>query len=114
VKIWSSDVEGTFNIEKFYQITKGREDIREFIQKFDEIVSDIPYHLRPPDAIIFHKFTKVVGGHLTYQLKDKKPKILVEANKIVMEVEKNLNISKMEMFEHPRTKVEAKKDKSKD
>jgi len=74
----------------------------------------MPDHLRPLDAIILNKFTKVVGGHLTYAFKDKKPKTLVKAKEIVMEVEQNLNISKMEMFEHPKTKVEAKKSKSKD
>ena len=48
---------------------------------------------------------KVVGGHLTYTLKDKKPKSLVEAKGIVMEVEKSLQTSKMDVDEHSKAMV---------
>jgi len=51
MKRWSCNVQGTFNIKKFYQITKGREDFREFIQKFDRVVKDIPNHLKPKSLI---------------------------------------------------------------
>jgi len=111
---WSCDAQGTLNIEKFYQISRGREDIKEFIQKFDRIVRDIPNHLKPADASILDKFIKVVGGHLTYALSEKKPKTLVEAKEMVMEVEQNLRMSKMDVDEHLKAKVEVKKGKSKD
>ena len=38
MKRWSCNTQGTSNIEKFYQITKGREDVRVFIQNFDRVV----------------------------------------------------------------------------
>lgn len=78
---WSSDSQGTLNIDKFYKISRGREDIKEFIQKLDRVVRDIPDHLRPRYASILDKFIKVVGGHLTYALRDKKPKTLADAKK---------------------------------
>lgn len=70
--------------------------------------------MKPPDASILNKFIKVVGGHLTYALRDKKPKILAEAKEMVMEVEQKLRISKMDVDEHTKAKVEVKKGKSKD
>lgn len=111
---WSCNAQGTFNIQKFYQITRGREDIREFIQKFDRVVRDIPDHLKPPNANILDKFIKVVGGHLTYALRDKKPSTMVETKEIAMEVEESLQITKMDVSDHPKVKVEVKKEKSKD
>ena len=99
---------------KFYQITKGREGVREFIQKFDRVVKDIPDHLKPSKANILDKFIKVVGGHFPYVLRDKKPSTLVEAKEITMEVEENQWISKVDVTNHPRAKSKVKKEKSKD
>ena len=65
--------------------------------------------MRPLDVNILDKFIKVVGGHLTYAIRDKKRKTLVEAKELVMEVEQNLRISKMDVDEHPKVKVEVKK-----
>jgi len=106
MKRWSCNAQGTFSIEKFYQITKGREDVREFIQKFDRVVKDIRNHLKPFEANILDKFIKVVGGHLTYVLRDKKPSTLAEGKEIAMEVEANLRISKVDVTDHPRAKSE--------
>lgn len=98
-KRWSSDVEGAFILEKFYHMKKkGKEDFRECTQMFDKIVRDILDHLKPLDAVILDKFTKAIGGHLIYKPKDKMPKTLAEANEIVIEVEHNLNASKIKMF----------------
>ena len=87
MKRWSCNAQGTFNIENFYQISRGREDIWEFIQKFDRVVWNIPYYLKPFDANILDKFVKVVGGHLTYALRDKKPSTFTEAKEMAMHVE---------------------------
>ena len=114
MKRWSCNAQGTFNIEKFYQITTGREGIREFIQKFDRVVRDIPDHLKPSDANILDKFFKAIGGHLTYALRDKKPSTLAEAKEMAMQVEENLCISGMDAIDLPKTKTEAKKEKYKD
>ena len=70
--------------------------------------------MRPPNANILDKFVKDVGGHLTYALRDKKPKTLAEAKEITIEVEQNPRISKVDVDEHPRAKVKVKKGKSKD
>jgi len=55
-----------------------------------------------------------VGGHLTYALRDKKPSTLIEAKEIAMGVEENLQISRMDVNDHPKAKAEAKREKSKD
>lgn len=114
MKRWPCNVQGTFNIEKFYQVTKGREDVREFIQNFDRVVKDMRDHLKPSEANILDKFIKAVGGHFTYVLRDKKPSTLAEAKEIAMEVEENIWISKVDINDHPRARVDVKKEKSKD
>ena len=114
MKRWSNNAQGTLNIEKFYQITKGREDMREFIQKFDTVLKDIFHHLKPSEAKILDKFINAVGGHFPYVLRDKKPSTLAEAKEIAMEVEENIRISKVAINDHPRAKVEVKKETSKD
>ena len=93
MKRWSCNAQGTFNIENFYQITKGREDVREFIQIFHRVVKDIPDNLKPSEANILDKFIKAVGGHFTYVLRDKKPSTQPEAKEMAMEVEENIQIS---------------------
>lgn len=113
MKRWSCNAQGTFNIENFYQIIKGREDVQEFIQKFDRVVKDILDHLKPSKANILDKFIKVMGGHLTYVLRHKKPSTLAEAKEKAMEVEENLRISIVDINDHLRAKFETKK-KSKD
>lgn len=100
MKRWSCNAQGTFN-----QITRGREDIWEFIQKFDRVVKDIHDHLKPLDANILKKFIKFMGVHLNYALRDKKPSTLVEAKEIAMDHPR--------ANDHPTSKVEIKKEKSK-
>lgn len=46
--------------------------------------------------------------HLTYVLKDKCPQTLDDEKKIVVEVEQNLNVAQIDMFNYPRTKIESK------
>lgn len=76
-KIWASYADGDFDLENFYYIgKKGNESIRKFIQMFDRIVKDTLDFLKPTDAQILDKFIKGVEGHLTYQLRDRKPKTL--------------------------------------
>jgi len=70
--------------------------------------------LKPYDANILHKFIKVVGGHVTYTLRDNKPSTLAKAKEIVIEVEENLLISRMDANDIPKAKVEIKKEKTKD
>lgn len=94
-KIWSFNVKGVFNLEKIYHMKKkGNEYVREFIQTFNRIFRDILDHLKPLYSLIIYKLTKVVGWHITYQLKDKNPKKLAKAKEIVIEVEKNINAYK--------------------
>lgn len=75
---------------------KGNAGIRELIKIFEKVFKDIPDHLEPTNAQILDNFIESVGGHLTYQLRDKKPKTLVEAKEIVIEVEQNLNVARIE------------------
>lgn len=51
---------------------------------------------------------------MTYRLRDKKPKNLVDTKEMVIEIKTNLNVSHIKMFNFPRAKVETKKSKSKD
>lgn len=86
-KSWATDADGDIVVERFYRIQKGsNEDVRTFIQIFDRVVRDIPDYLKPTNAQILDKFIKVVQGHLTYQLGDKKPKTLAEAKEISVEI----------------------------
>lgn len=114
MKRWSCNAQGTFNNEKFYQIARGREDIQEFIQKFDRVAQGILVHLKPSEANMLDKFIKAVSGHLTYALRDKKPSTLAKPKEITMQVEENLRISRMDANDLPKIKTESKKEKSKD
>lgn len=108
-KRWASDLDGGMALDKFLQMAKtDKENVKEYIQRFGNLLREIPNRFKPSDVIILERFIKGARGHLTYDHRDKKPKNLTEAKETLIEIEQNMNAVCVEMFNYPKVKIETK------
>lgn len=108
-KPWATQQDGGMLLDKFIAAVKiDKETITNFVQRFHNLLGEVPDRFKPFDAIILDGFIKGFHGNLTYVLKDNSPQNLVEAQKFVIIVEQNVNVARIDMFHYPRAKVEPK------
>lgn len=86
-----------------------KETMKEFTQKFDNLLREIPDRFKPYDYAILDRYIRSLHGNFTYAIRDKKKNNLEEANKISTEAERNLNASRIDLFDYPRVMIDSKK-----
>ncbi len=79
-------------------VKTDKEFVKEFTQRFDNLPKEILDKFKPSDPIILDRYIIGCHGHLIYALKDKNPQNLAALKKISIEVEKNLNVLHIDMF----------------
>jgi hypothetical protein len=65
--------------------------------------------LRPPTTIVCVLYMNAFEGQFAFLIKDKAPDTLAKAKEYSTQIEENLISSRIEPFQFPRAKVEAKK-----
>ena len=69
---------------------KENETMEEFNKKFNDLVKSLDLKIRPPeDAILIH-YMESFDGEIRYQLRDKEPSNLKDAQKLATKIEKNM------------------------
>ena len=66
------------------------ETMEEFNNKFKDLVSDLHKDIKPNDAAIFIYYIESFIGDLRYQLRDKEPVDLKQAQELAKKIEKNM------------------------
>jgi hypothetical protein len=107
---WSKKADGGTLRTQFNQIKKKEnETIKEFISRFDRLYNQIPIDYRPTTSSVRLLYMNSFEGKFRYILKDKNPTSLAEANEFSIDIEENLLDSKIEPFQYPRAKAEARR-----
>jgi hypothetical protein len=82
--------------------------VSEFDNRFDRIYSQIPTDLRPTFVVVCLLYMNAFDGKFCFILKYKNPTTLAQAKEYSAEIKENLLESKVDPFQYPRFKVEAK------
>jgi hypothetical protein len=105
---WTTKKDNGMLIVQFNQIKKKEnETVSEFDNRFDRLYSKILAYLRPTYVVLCLIYMNSFDGKLCFILKDKNPTTLSQAEYSV-DIEENLLESKVEPFQYPCTKIEAK------
>jgi hypothetical protein len=106
---WTTKKDNRMLVAQFNQIKKKEnETVSEFDNRFDRLYSQIPKDLCPPEAVVCLLYMNAFDGKFCFILKDKKPTSLAQAKEYSAEIEENLLDSKVDPFQYPRVKTEAK------
>jgi hypothetical protein len=62
---------------------KENETMEEFNKKFNDLVKSLPTTIKPPDASILIHYMEAFEGEIRYQLRDKDPQTLRDAQNYV-------------------------------
>jgi len=68
---------------------KENETMEELKKKCNDLVKHLPTTIKPPPALILIHHMEYFEGEIRYQLRDKDPQTLVEAQNYVVRIEKN-------------------------
>ena len=63
---------------------------RDIARRFNNVYNAIPQNLRPPPDLALYKFPDGFDPDMAYQLKERAPETLVDAQKVAVTVEANL------------------------
>jgi hypothetical protein len=64
--------------------------MEEFNKKFNDLVKSLPTSIKPPPTSILIHYMEAFEGEMRYQLRDKDPQTLVEAQNYAVRIEKNM------------------------
>jgi hypothetical protein len=78
--------------------------VKEFDARFDNLHSQIPKDLCPPEAIILLLYLNAFEGQFGFILKEKMPENLAKAKEYSAQIEEHLISSKIEPFQFPHAK----------
>jgi hypothetical protein len=106
---WTTKKDNRILVAQFNQIKKKENEIEsEFDTIFDRLYSQILTDLRPTAATVRLLYANAFDGKFRFILKDKKPTTLAQAKEYSAEIEENLLDSKVDPFQYPCVKEEAK------
>jgi hypothetical protein len=69
---------------------KKNETMDEFNKKFNDLVKSLPTTIKPPDASILIHYMEAFEGEIRYQLRDKDPQTLKDAQNFAVRIDKNM------------------------
>jgi hypothetical protein len=106
---WTTKKDNGMLVAQFNQIKKKEnETVSEFDNRFDRLYSQIPTDLHPTAAVVRLLYMNAFDGKFCFILKDKNPTTLAQAKEYSAEIEENILDSKVDPFQYPRVKAEAK------
>jgi len=82
--------------------------MKEFNTRFDRLYNQIPTEFHPIASSVYLLYMNAFEGKFHFILKDKKPTSLARAKEYSADIEKNIFDSRVEPFQYPRVKEEAK------
>jgi hypothetical protein len=62
----------------------------EFNKKFSDLVKSLPTTIKPPNASISIQYMEAFEGEIRYQLRDKDPQTLKDAQNFAIRIDKNM------------------------
>jgi hypothetical protein len=69
---------------------KENETMEEFNKKFNDLVKSLPTSIKPPPASILIHYMEAFEGEIRYQLRDKDPQTLKDAQNFAVRIDKNM------------------------
>jgi hypothetical protein len=106
---WKTKKDRRMLMTRFNQIKKKEnKTVNEFDTRFDNLHSHIPNDLCPPEVVVCLLYVNSFEGKFGFILRDKKPEHWQRPNNIVHEIEENILCSKIDPFQYPHSRVEAK------
>jgi hypothetical protein len=106
---WETKKDSGMLMTQFNQIKKKEnETVSEFDTRFDKLYSQIPKDLCPSEAVVCLLYVNAFEGKFGFILRDKKPNTLEKAKEYSAEIEENILYSKIEPYQYPHTRTEAK------
>jgi hypothetical protein len=82
---------------------KENETMEEFNKRFNDLVESLPQTIKPPDASILIYYMEDFEGEIRYQLRDKEPTSLKDAQKYAIKINKNMqDVKKSNLPDFPR------------
>jgi len=64
--------------------------MEEFNKKFNDLVKSLPTAIKPPDTSILIDYIEVFKGEIRYELRDKDPQTLTDAQAFAVRIDKNM------------------------
>jgi hypothetical protein len=96
LKRWGMKLEDIQTLLKELEYAKQTENetVRDFRDRFDRLLYQIPGNHHPEDKYLMYLFTNALLVHLGFLLSKKRPKTLNEAYNMAMRIEVNISLSK--------------------
>jgi hypothetical protein len=109
LKRWSVKEDPNMLLVRLNNITKAEnETVREFHDKFERLIQQIPSNHHPSNNFLLFLYTKSFTRRMSFLFKDKAPRTIQEAHEMDAKIEDNLSSSKVESFSAPRFKMDVK------
>jgi hypothetical protein len=109
LKIWSVKEDPNMLLIRINNITKVKnETVREFHDKFERLIQQIPPSHHPSNNFILFLYTRAFTGKIGFLLRDKAPRTIQEAQEMATKIEINLSSSQVEPFSARRVKMDSK------
>jgi len=88
---WEKKKDPLHILGEYDTIKRGpQETVLEYCARFNNVYNAIPQNLRPPPDLALYKFPDGFDPDMAYQLKERAPETLADAQKVVVTVEANL------------------------
>jgi len=88
---WEKKKDPLHILGEYDMIKRGpQETVLEYCARFNNVYNAIPQNLRPPPDLALYKFPDGFDPDMAYQLKERAPQTLEEAQKVAVTVEANL------------------------
>jgi len=106
---WSTKKDSGTLVAQFNQIKKKKNEIvNEFNTRFDRFYNQKPTDFHPTTTSVRLLYMNDFEGKIWFILKDKKPTSLAQAKEHSSDIEENLLDSRVDSFQYPCVKEEAK------
>jgi hypothetical protein len=69
---------------------RENEKMEEFNKRFNDLVKILPQTIKPPAASILIHYMEALEGQIRYQLRDKEPTTLRDAQQCAIRIDKNM------------------------
>jgi hypothetical protein len=98
---WTMEMEDIQSLLKELEDIKQAESetVRDYCARFRKAFYQIPLGCRPKDKYLVYLFTNGFQVHLSFLLDKRKPKTVLEAHKMAMEIEKSLLMTKTDAMD---------------